>query len=75
VATASELGYSVTLDMWRGIAVPKGTPTPIIARLQDVIERTVDSQPFKDSGKAIGFTPAYLSADDFGALIANSGVI
>src|SRR6266852_7458661 len=49
VPTASELGYSVTLDMWRGIAVPKGTPTPIIARLQDVIERTVDSQPFKDA--------------------------
>src|SRR6266849_2437206 len=71
VPTANELGYSVTLDMWRGIAVPKGTPTPIIARLQDVIERTVDSQPFKDAGKAIGFTPAYLSAAEFGTLIAN----
>src|SRR6266849_5149754 len=71
VPTADELGYAVTLDMWRGIAVPKGTPTPIIARLQDVIERTVDSQPFKDAGKAIGFTPAYLSAAEFGTLIAN----
>jgi putative tricarboxylic transport membrane protein len=69
--TASELGHSVALDMWRGIAVPKGTPKPIIAKLQDVIKRTVDSQPFKDAGKAIGFTPAYLPADDFGRLIAN----
>jgi tripartite-type tricarboxylate transporter receptor subunit TctC len=71
VPTANELGYSVTLDMWRGIAVPKGTPRPVIVRLQDAIRRTVDSQPFKDAGKAIGFTPAYLSADEFGKLIAN----
>jgi tripartite-type tricarboxylate transporter receptor subunit TctC len=71
VPTAIELGHSVALDMWRGIAVPKGTPKPIIARLQDAIKRTVDSQPFKDAGKAIGFTPAYLPADDFGRLIAN----
>jgi tripartite-type tricarboxylate transporter receptor subunit TctC len=69
--TANELGYSVILDMWRGIAVPKGTPKPINARLQDAIKRTVDSQPFKEAGNAIGFTPAYLSADEFGKLIAN----
>jgi tripartite-type tricarboxylate transporter receptor subunit TctC len=71
VPTATELGHLVALDMWRGIAVPKGTSKPIVARLQDVIKRTVDSQPFKDAGKAIGFTPAYLSADDFGKLIAS----
>jgi tripartite-type tricarboxylate transporter receptor subunit TctC len=68
--TASELGYAVTLDMWRGIAVPRETPKPIIGKLQDAIKRTVDSQPFKDAGKAIGFMPAYLPADDFGQVIA-----
>src|SRR6516165_10926218 len=36
--TAKELGFPVTLDMWRGIAVPSGTPKPIIAKLQDAIE-------------------------------------
>jgi len=69
--TASELGYAVALDMWRGIAVPKGTPKPIVVKLQDAIKRTVDSQPFKDAGKAIGFMPAYLSADDFSKVIAS----
>src|ERR1700732_4645853 len=29
VPTANELGYAVTLDMWRGIAVPKGVSRPI----------------------------------------------
>ena len=71
VPTASELGYDVKLDMWRGIAVPKGVPRPTIAKLQDAIKVTVDSQPFKDAGKAIGFVPAYLAADDFSKVIAN----
>jgi tripartite-type tricarboxylate transporter receptor subunit TctC len=71
VATATELGYPVALDMWRGVAVPKGTPKAVITKLQDSVKKTVESQPFADAGKAIGFTPAYLSADDFGRLIAS----
>ncbi len=71
VPTATELGYAVALDMWRGIAVPKGVPKPIIARLQDAIKRTVESAAFKDAGKSIGYMPAYLPADDFGRLIAS----
>ena len=71
VPTAAELGYDVRLDMWRGIAVPKGTPTPIIISLQGAVEKTVHSQSFADAGKALGFTPAYLSAEEFGMLIAS----
>lgn len=70
VPTARELGYPVALDMWRGIAVPKGTPKPIILKLEDAIKRTVESPSFADAGKAIGFMPAFLPADDFGKLIA-----
>jgi len=69
--TANESGYAVALDMWRGIAVPKGVPKPIIARLQNAIKGTVESEAFKDAGKSIGFAPAYLPADDFGRLIAS----
>ncbi|MBO0753077.1 MAG: tripartite tricarboxylate transporter substrate binding protein [Bradyrhizobiaceae bacterium] len=71
VPTAKELGYSVALDMWRGIAVPTGTPRPVIAKLQDAIKASVESQSFKDAGKTIGFVPAYLPAQDFAKLIAN----
>jgi tripartite-type tricarboxylate transporter receptor subunit TctC len=74
VPTAQELGYPVALDMWRGIAVPKGTPKPVIARLEDAIKRTVDSPEFQAAGKTIGFTPAFLPADEFGALIASDDV-
>lgn len=71
VPTAQELGYKVALDMWRGIAVPKGTPKPVIARLQDAVKRTVESPEFETAGKNIGFAPAFLPASDFGKLIAD----
>jgi tripartite-type tricarboxylate transporter receptor subunit TctC len=71
VATAKELGFPVALDMWRGIAVPEGTPKAVIAKLQEAIKQSVESPAFADAGKSIGFTPAYLPAEDFGALIAN----
>ncbi len=74
VPTAQEMGYKIALDMWRGIAVPKGTPKPVIAKLQDAIEQTVRSPEFQDAGKNIGFTPAFLPADDFGKLIASDDV-
>ncbi len=71
VPTAKELGFPVALDMWRGIAVPEGTPKPVIAALQNAIKQSVESQGFKEAGTQIGFTPAYLPADDFGQLIAS----
>jgi tripartite-type tricarboxylate transporter receptor subunit TctC len=74
IPTARELGYSVALDMWRGIAVPTGTPKAVVAKLQDAIRASVDSPSFKDAGKTIGFVPAYLPAQDFAKLIANDDV-
>ena len=71
VPAANEVGYKVALDMWRGIAVPKGVPKPIIVKLQDAIKGTVESPAFRDAGKSIGFMPAYLPANEFGKLIAS----
>jgi tripartite-type tricarboxylate transporter receptor subunit TctC len=71
VPTAKEVGLPVVLDMWRGIAVPEGTPKPVIAKLAQAIKDSVQSPGFADAGKTIGFTPAYLPAEDFGALIAS----
>lgn len=70
VPTAREQGYDVALDMWRGVAVPKGTPAPVIATLQAAIQKTVTSPAFINAGKKIGFQPAFLPHDQFQALIA-----
>src|SRR5262249_15031985 len=71
VATATELGLPVALDMWRGRAVPKGRPKAVFTRLQALVKKPVESRAFADAGKAIGFPPAYLGADDFARLIAS----
>jgi tripartite-type tricarboxylate transporter receptor subunit TctC len=71
VSTARELGYDVALDMWRGIAVPKGTPAPVIATLEAAIKKTVASSDFADAGTKIGFKPAFLPHDQFATLIAS----
>jgi tripartite-type tricarboxylate transporter receptor subunit TctC len=70
VPTAREQGFDVSLEAWRGIAVPKGTPKPIIAMIETAIRKTVDSADFANASKKFGVSPAFMPADDFGALIA-----
>jgi putative tricarboxylic transport membrane protein len=70
VPTAHEQGYEVSLEAWRGIAVPKGTPQAIVARLETAIRATVESQEFKDGCAKLGARPAYASAAAFGEVIA-----
>jgi tripartite-type tricarboxylate transporter receptor subunit TctC len=74
VPTAKEVGFPVALDMWRGIAVPAGTPKPVIAKLQDAVKQSVEAAAFEQAGKSIGFIPAYLPSQDFAKLIAGDDV-
>src|SRR5713101_8858015 len=74
IPTAKEMGYPIALDMWRGIAVPTGTPKPVVAKLQDAIRQSDEAQTFREAGKTIGFAPAYLPAQDFDKLIASDDV-
>jgi tripartite-type tricarboxylate transporter receptor subunit TctC len=71
VKTAQQQGYKVGLDLWRGIAVPKGTPKAVVAKLQDAVKKTVESAEFKEAGTKIGFTPAYQPSDQFTKMIAD----
>lgn len=68
--TAKEQGYDVDLVMWRGLAVPKGTPTEAVAKLEAAARRVVASPRFKEVSMKLGFEPAFLPASEFGALIA-----
>src|SRR5438045_1307959 len=46
VPTAAEQGIDVSLEAWRGIAVPRGTPKAVIAQLEDAIRQPVASPEF-----------------------------
>ena len=71
VPTAKEQGFDVSLEAWRGIAAPKGTPKTAIAALEKAIRATVESSEFQKASENLGVHPAFLPADDFGALIAS----
>lgn len=70
VPTALEQGVNVSLEAWRGIAVPKGTPIGAIAVIENAIRRTVESPDFIRSSEKFAVRPAFLPGPDFSDLIA-----
>ena len=70
VPTAREQGFDVALDAWRGIAVPQGTPKPVIAALEASIRKTAESQEFTSAAAKLGVRPAFMPAAEFSELIA-----
>ncbi|MBI3373001.1 MAG: tripartite tricarboxylate transporter substrate binding protein [Betaproteobacteria bacterium] len=70
VPTAREQGVNVSLEAWRGIAVPRGTPIGVIAVLEHAIRRTVESPEFTRSCEKYAVRPAFMPAAEFGELIA-----
>jgi tripartite-type tricarboxylate transporter receptor subunit TctC len=70
VPTAREQGVDVSLEAWRGIAVPRGTPRQVIAALEDAIRRTVESDEFRKGSENLGVRPAFLPAEAFREVVA-----
>jgi tripartite-type tricarboxylate transporter receptor subunit TctC len=74
VPTAREQGFDVSLAAWRGIAAPKGTPKAVVSALEAAIRRTAESSDFAQACEKIGVHPAFMSATEFGELIAREDV-
>jgi tripartite-type tricarboxylate transporter receptor subunit TctC len=70
VPTAIEQGHNVSLEAWRGIAVPKGTPRAIIAVLEAAIRKAIEEPEFTRGSENLNVRPAFLPAAEFGDLIA-----
>lgn len=70
VATAGEQGVDVDITMWRGLAAPAGTQKEVVAKLEAAAKAAVNSAEFNGASGKIGFTPAFMGAEDFGKLIA-----
>jgi tripartite-type tricarboxylate transporter receptor subunit TctC len=70
VPTAREQGLDAVLDAWRGIAVPRGTPSNIVSQLEGAIRKTVESQEFTAAAAKLAVRPAFLPAAEFSELIA-----
>ncbi|MGH8620730.1 MAG: Bug family tripartite tricarboxylate transporter substrate binding protein [Burkholderiales bacterium] len=70
VPTAREQGMDISAELWRGVVVPKGTPSHIIARLEDAVRKTVASPEFTRATEKLLVAPAFLPAAEFGRMIA-----
>src|SRR5712664_184888 len=74
VPTAREQGFDVSVEAWRGIALPHGTPRPIIVALETSIKKTIESNEFVKASENLGVRPAFLPADVFSELIEKEDV-
>jgi len=70
VPTAREQGVNVSLEAWRGIAAPKGTPQPVIATLEAAIRKVAESPEFIQGSERLNVRPAFLPTAEFGEMIA-----
>ncbi len=75
VPTMKESGVDVTFNQWRGLAVPKGTPKPVIDRLGLVVKKAVESKEWTDFATSMGSTPYYRDSADFGKFVAEQDKI
>ena len=50
--------------------MPRGTPAPVVAALEAAIRKTAEAPEFARACEKLGIRPAYLSAAEFGPLIA-----
>ena len=68
VPTAKETGADVTMGRWRGLAVKKGTPQPIIDYLASVMYKASKDKAYLDVAEASLLTirPGWKGPEEFG---------
>ena len=59
VPTAREQGVDVSLEAWRGIAVPRGTPRAVITQIESAIRNTVGSRGVRESQREPRRAPGF----------------
>lgn len=65
VPTAKESGYDVSLDLFRSLSVPSGTPDDVKATLADAMIKAANSPAFKELAKNSGFIVAPMGYIEF----------
>lgn len=70
IPTAKELGYDVVGNPWTGLAVMKGTPEPVIAKLQATMAKVAKDPAFVATVEKTGASIEYLDGPSFTKLFA-----
>jgi tripartite-type tricarboxylate transporter receptor subunit TctC len=74
VPTAKEQGLDFDVTTWQGLFLPKGTPEPIVRRLNQAVGETLDSPSVRERFEAIGegvIAPERRGPEYFAKFVAN----
>lgn len=71
VPTMTEAGFPALTEVgvWLGVVAPAGTPAPIVARLNEAIEKSLAKPETKDRLKGLGAIPVGGSPEKFKAFL------
>ena len=67
VPTITEEGVDVTFTMWRSVLAPKGTPQPVVEKLEGVFRQITEDASFKALIKQLGDDIHFQGAKEFEA--------
>ena len=54
VPTAKEAGINYEMSVWAGLFAPKGTPSAVVARLADALDRALDEASVRQTITQLG---------------------
>ncbi len=75
VPTLKELGYDVSLQIFRGISTTKGTPKEIVKILEDAFRQASESERYQQLANEFGYQPSFLGYEDFQVFLAEQDKI
>jgi len=70
VPTLRQLGIAMSMELFRGLSVPKGTPTAITQKLADAFQKAGQDDTFKSAGEKGGFLVSPQGPDPFRKYLA-----
>lgn len=75
VPSMRELGHDAVAFGWQGLSVPRGTPAPIVARLNAELVRAVASDALQARTRSLGIQTTDWDAAAFDAFVARENAI
>lgn len=70
VPTLKELGYDVVIELYNSVALPKGTPESIVAKVRDSFHKGFQGADFVKMAKENGFNISYMEGKEFADYLA-----
>lgn len=71
VPTLTQVGVPVSIELFRGLSVPKGTPPAIIRKLADAFQQAAQDDSFKSAGEKGGFLVSTQGPEEFRKYLAD----